>query len=77
MFDGRTHLSADVVNEVRKHFPEQVFQTIIPRSIRLAEAPSYGIPISSYAPDSVGAKAYSILAQEIITGDGGSVPAEE
>lgn len=77
MFDGRTHLSADVVNEVRKHFPEQVFQTIIPRSIRLAEAPSYGIPISSYAPDSVGAKAYSILAQEIITGDGGSVPVEE
>jgi chromosome partitioning protein len=77
MFDGRTHLSTDVVNEVRKHFPEQVFQTIIPRSIRLAEAPSYGVPISSYAPDSVGAKAYSILAQEIITGDGGSVPAEE
>jgi chromosome partitioning protein len=77
MFDGRTHLSADVVSEVRKHFPERVFQTIIPRSIRLAEAPSYGLPISSYAPDSVGAKAYRILAQEIITGDGGSVPPEE
>lgn len=77
MFDGRTHLSADVVNEVRKHFPEQVFQTIIPRSIRLAEAPSYGLPISSYAPDSVGAKAYSILAQEILTGDGVAVPTQE
>jgi chromosome partitioning protein len=77
MFDGRTHLSADVVNEVRKHFPEQVFQTIVPRSIRLAEAPSYGLPISSYAPDSVGAKAYSILAQEILTGDGVAVPTQE
>lgn len=77
MFDGRTHLSADVVSEVRKHFPEQVFQTIIPRSIRLAEAPSYGLPISSYAPDSVGAKAYSVLAQELLTGDGVSVPAQE
>jgi len=77
MFDGRTHLSSDVVSEVRKHFPEQVFQTIIPRSIRLAEAPSYGLPISSYAPDSVGAKAYSVLAQELLTGDGVSVPAQE
>jgi chromosome partitioning protein len=77
MFDGRTHLSADVVNEVRKHFPDQVFQTIIPRSIRLAEAPSYGLPISSYAPDSVGAKAYNVLAQELLTGDGVTVPAQE
>jgi chromosome partitioning protein len=77
MFDGRTHLSTDVVNEVRKHFPEQVFQTIIPRSIRLAEAPSYGLPISSYAPDSVGAQAYSVLAQELLTGDGVTVPAQE
>jgi len=77
MFDGRTHLSADVVNEVRKHFPDQVFHTIIPRSIRLAEAPSYGLPISSYAPDSVGAKAYGVLAQEILAGDGLAVPAQE
>lgn len=77
MYDGRTHLSADVVKEVRTHFPEQVFQTIIPRSIRLAEAPSYGLPISAYAPDSVGAKAYSILAQELLTGDGVAVPAQE
>jgi chromosome partitioning protein len=77
MFDGRTHLSADVVNEVRKHFPSQVFHAIIPRSIRLAEAPSYGLPISSYAPDSVGAKAYSVLAQEILTGDGSTIPTQE
>jgi chromosome partitioning protein len=77
MFDGRTHLSADVVNEVRKHFPSQVFHAIIPRSIRLAEAPSYGLPISSYAPDSVGAKAYSVLTQELLTGDGLTVPAQE
>jgi chromosome partitioning protein len=77
MFDGRTHLSTDVVNEVRKHFPDQVFHAIIPRSIRLAEAPSYGLPISSYAPDSVGAKAYSLLAQELLTGDGVTVPVQE
>ncbi len=51
MFDGRTRLALDVVNEVRKFFPNQVFQTIIPRSIRLAEAPSYGQPISIYAPE--------------------------
>jgi chromosome partitioning protein len=77
MFDGRTHLSADVVNEVRKHFPDQVFHAIIPRSIRLAEAPSYGLPISTYAPESVGARAYSVLAQEILTGDGVAVPTQE
>jgi chromosome partitioning protein len=77
MFDGRTHLSADVVDEVRKHFADQVFQAIIPRSIRLAEAPSYGLPISTYAPDSVGAKAYSVLAQELLTGDGIPVPIQE
>jgi chromosome partitioning protein len=77
MYDARTHLSADVVNEVRKHFPNQVFNTIIPRSIRLAEAPSYGLPISSYAPDSVGAKAYSVLAQEVLTGDGVTIPSQE
>ena len=77
MFDGRTHLSSDVVNEVRKHFPDQVFESIIPRSIRLAEAPSYGLPISAYAPDSVGAKAYSMLAQELLTGDGISVTVQE
>jgi chromosome partitioning protein len=70
MFDIRTKLSADVVHEINRHFPDQVFSTIIPRSVRLAEAPSYGQPISVYAPGSNGAIAYSNLAREILVGDG-------
>lgn len=70
MFDIRTRLSADVVQEIKRHFPDQVFTTVIPRSIRLAEAPSYGQPISIYAPGSNGAIAYSNLAREILLGDG-------
>lgn len=69
MFDPRTRLSADVVREVNNHFPGQVFQSIVPRSIRLAEAPSYGLPISTYAPGSVGAQAYQSLAKELLSGD--------
>lgn len=69
MFDPRTRLSADVVREVNSHFPGQVFQSIVPRSIRLAEAPSYGLPISTYAPGSVGAQAYQSLAKELLNGD--------
>jgi len=75
MFDGRTKLSSDVVSEVHRFFPDQVFKTLIPRSIRLAEAPSYGLPISLYAPESVGAKAYASLAREILAADGVTVPA--
>src|SRR5512143_481354 len=56
MFDPRTNLSTDVVAEVKNHFPDQVFQSVVPRSIRLAESPSYGLPISVYAPGSLGAK---------------------
>ena len=74
MFDGRTNLSNDVVAEVRRHFPTQVFQTIIPRSIRLAEAPSYGQPISVYSPVSTAALAYSALAREVLQGDGVVLP---
>ncbi|MDD2922610.1 MAG: ParA family protein [Anaerolineales bacterium] len=70
MFDSRTNLSTDVVAEVNRHFPEQVFKSVIPRSIRLAEAPSYGLPISAYAPTSVGAVAYEALARELLTSDG-------
>lgn len=70
MFDGRTKLATDVVKEVRRFFPGQVFQVIIPRSIRLAEAPSYGQPISIYAPESNAAKAYQALARETLEGDG-------
>jgi chromosome partitioning protein len=74
MFDIRTRLSADVVKEINRHFPDQVFETIIPRSVRLAEAPSYGQPISVYAPGSNGAIAYSNLAREILIGDGVVIP---
>ncbi|HSM72656.1 MAG TPA: ParA family protein [Anaerolineales bacterium] len=73
MFDPRTNLSSDVVDEVKDHFPGQVFKSIVPRSIRLAEAPSYGLPISAYSPSSVGAKAYESLAKELLQGDGNSV----
>jgi chromosome partitioning protein len=70
MFDGRTHLSQDVVAEVHKYFPERVFETIIPRSVRLAEAPSYGLPVSAYAPGSHAAKSYEMLARELLKSDG-------
>ena len=69
MFDSRTNLANDVVQEVRRFFPNQVFQSIIPRSVRLAEAPSYGIPISEYDPGSAGAVAYQALAKEILEQD--------
>ena len=70
MFDGRTRLSQDVVAEVHKYFPEKVFETIIPRSVRLAEAPSYGLPVSTYAPGSQAAKSYELLTRELLKSDG-------
>lgn len=70
MYDSRTNLSTDVVTEVNRYFPEQAFKSIVPRSIRLAEAPSYGLPISVYAPGSSGAQAYESLAREVLAGDG-------
>lgn len=73
MFESRANLSTDVVSEIRKYFPNQVFQSIIPRSIRLAEAPSYGLPITVYAPSSSGAIAYNALAKELLAGDGQSL----
>lgn len=69
MYDSRTNLSRQVVEEVRSHFPGQVFRTIIPRNIRLSEAPSFGQPISVYAPTSPGAVAYKVLTTEILRGD--------
>ena len=74
MFDTRTNLANDVVDEVKKHFQDRVFETIVPRNIRLAEAPSYGIPISLYSPSSVGAAAYQDLAREILAEDGHKIP---
>jgi chromosome partitioning protein len=70
MFDSRTHLSQDVVQEVRRHFPGKVFRTVIPRSVRLAEAPSHGLPISAYDPRSAGGLAYQALTRELLGGDG-------
>jgi len=75
MYDTRTNLANDVVQEVKKYFEEKVFDTIVPRSIRLAEAPSYGVPISIYSPSSIGAKAYMGLARELLLGDGHQLPA--
>ncbi len=78
MFDGRTNLSNDVMAEVQKYFPEKVFQSFIPRNVRLAEAPSFGMPISIYAPSSTGARAYQKLALELLKGDGVEIdPSEE
>ncbi len=70
MFDGRINLAKGVVSEVRRVFPNLVFQSVIPRSTRLAEAPSYGQPISVYAPESAAAQMYAALAEEILTQDG-------
>jgi chromosome partitioning protein len=67
MFDSRTRLSQQVVAEVRDHFKELVFDTVIPRTTRLAEAPSHGQPINTYDPYSAGAAAYEVLAQEVLT----------
>lgn len=66
MFDGRTRLSQQVVSEVREHFGEAVFETVIPRTTRLAEAPSFGKPIIQYDSYSAGASAYEVLAQEVL-----------
>jgi len=70
MYDGRTNLSADVAAEARRHLGERVFNTVIPRSVRLSEAPSHGLPISRYSPDSSGAVAYAALAAELLARDG-------
>lgn len=66
MFDGRTNLSAQVVQEVKKYFGDKVYTTVIPRNVRLAEAPSYGLPITAYDPKSKGAEAYMDFAEEFL-----------
>ena len=66
MFDGRTRLSQQVASEVRQHFGDKVFETVIPRTTRLAEAPSFGKPIIHYDKYSAGAAAYEVLAQEFL-----------
>ena len=69
MFDARTNLSSDVASEVRGHFGHAVFDTLIPRSARLSEAPSFGLPIALYRADSRGAEAYTALAAELLRRD--------
>ena len=66
MFDGRTNLSVQVVQEVKKYFGSKVYTTVIPRNIRLAEAPSYGMAITEYDPKSRGAEAYTEFAHEFL-----------
>ena len=65
LFDGRTNFSNQVAEEVRRHFPGKVFTTVIPRNVRLAEAPSHGLPVTAYDKSSRGAKAYQAMAEEI------------
>lgn len=69
MYDGRTNLAAQVVEEVKKYFPQQIFQTVVPRSVRLSEAPSFGQSIFEYDGSSRGALAYKALAKEVETRD--------
>lgn len=66
MYDARTNLSAQVVENVKKNLDANIYETIIPRNVRLSEAPSHGLPITEYAPDSTGANAYRLLAMEVI-----------
>jgi chromosome partitioning protein len=66
MFDSRTRLAADIVREVRNHFPKEIFQTIINRNVRLSESPSFGQSILDYDPTSPGGLAYRALAEEVI-----------
>ena len=66
MYDGRTNFSAQVAQEVRRHFPGKVFATAIPRNIRLSEAPSHGLPVTAYDKSSKGAVAYRAMAEEMI-----------
>jgi MinD-like ATPase involved in chromosome partitioning or flagellar assembly len=65
MHDDRTRLAQDVERELRGHFPALVFDTVIPRSVRVAEAPSYGVPVVTHAPSSRGSEAYMELAEEL------------
>lgn len=66
MFDARTNLAHQVVDEVRSFFGDQVFSRVIPRNVRLSEAPSFGIPVALYAPKSMGAEAYAAVAEEVL-----------
>lgn len=66
MFDGRTNLAEEVENEVKEYFGDEVYESIIPRNVRVSEAPGYGQPVMTYAPDSAGTKAYKSLTEEVL-----------
>jgi chromosome partitioning protein len=67
MYDGRTNLSVQVAREVQTHFGAKVYRAVVPRTVRLSEAPSYGVPISRYDPRSRGASVYHALAEEVLS----------
>lgn len=66
MYDGRTNLSGQVAREVKRHFADKIFKTVIPRNVRLSEAPSHGMPVQYYDRSSKGAKSYDELAEEFV-----------
>ena len=66
MFDARTNLSLQVVENVKSNLNQNIYKSIIPRNVRLAEAPSYGLPITEYDKKSAGAEAYHLLAEEVV-----------
>jgi chromosome partitioning protein len=66
MFDSRNTLCRQVVADVKTHFPDKVFQTVVPRNVRLSESPSHGLPALLYDPSSKGAQAYGELAKEVV-----------
>ena len=70
MYDARTNLSLQVVENVKNNLNQTIYKTIIPRNVRLAEAPSHGLPINVYAPRSSGAESYNLLAEEVIENGG-------
>jgi chromosome partitioning protein len=74
MYDGRTKLSEDVLQELYKYFPKNIFRAVVPRSVRLAEAPSFGRSIAMFDANSKGAKAYERLAREVIETEGNRMP---
>ena len=69
LYDARTNLGREVIEDVRRHFPSIVFRSVIPRSVKLSEAPSFGEPIVTYAPQSSGGLAYAALSEELLAGD--------
>jgi chromosome partitioning protein len=69
MHDTRTRVSGDVVAEVRRHFPEAAYTTVIPRNVRITEAPSFGVPVTRYDPSCAGSQAYIAVAKEIVARD--------